>query len=35
MLSRNAETIVGSVLSSVIKPPAATAPAPICRMYAQ
>ena len=28
-LSRNAETIVGSVFSNVIKPPAATAPAPI------
>ena len=24
------ETMVGSVLSSVMKPPAATAPAPIC-----
>ena len=30
-LSRNDETIVGSVLSSVMKPPAATAPAPIWR----
>jgi hypothetical protein len=30
-LSWKAETMVGSVLSSVMKPPAATAPAPICR----
>ena len=27
-------TMVGSVFSSVMKPPAATAPAPICRTYA-
>ena len=31
MLSLNDETIVGSVLISVMKPPAATAPAPIWR----
>ncbi len=30
-LSLNAEMMVGSVLSRVMKPPAATAPAPICR----
>ena len=30
-LSLNDETMVGSVLSSVMKPPAATAPAPIWR----
>ena len=28
------DTIVGSVLSKVMNPPAATAPAPICRTYA-
>ncbi len=31
MESRSEETMVGSVLSSVMKPPAATAPAPIWR----
>ena len=31
MLSLNDDTIVGSVFSSVMKPPAATAPAPIWR----
>ena len=31
--ARNAEIIVGSVRSSVINPAAATAPAPIGRMY--
>ena len=30
-LSLNEETMVGSVLSRVMNPPAATAPAPICR----
>ncbi len=29
--SLNEEMMVGSVLSRVMKPPAATAPAPICR----
>ena len=32
---RKADTIVGSVFTRVMKPPAATAPAPICRTYAR
>jgi hypothetical protein len=34
MLERIDLDIVGIVLISVMMPPAATAPAPICRMYA-
>ena len=34
-LSLNDEMIVGKVFRSVMNPPAATAPAPICRTYAR